>query len=263
MPEHDQPGAAVRLRGRVAVVTGGTRGIGRAVVERLIAEGASVAFSHYDHPEVAEKLAADLAAEGAGVLTRHADVTRAADCEALMAAAAERFGRLDILVNNAAETDAHRPWHEIDEAQWDHMMAVNAKGPFLCFRAAYPHLRHSPAGRVVNISSVTFHIGQVWLLHYVSSKGALIGFTRTLARELGPEGITVNAVTPGAIQTEMERDLFPGEQERIARDQAAKQSIRRRGTGADIAAAVAYLASDDGGFVTGQTINVDGGWAMP
>jgi len=116
-------------------------------------------------------------------------------------------------------------------------------------------------GRVVNISSVTFWLGRPNLLHYVSAKGGMIGFTRTLAREVGAEGITVNAVTPGAIQTEAELELFP-DQAGIANWLAAEQAVKRRGLPTDVAAAVAFLASDDAGFISGQTLNVDGGWAM-
>jgi 3-oxoacyl-[acyl-carrier protein] reductase len=252
-----------RLAGRVALVTGGARGIGRAIVERLAADGASVAFSFRRHGAEAHALVDELTAAGVSALATPADVALARDCDALVASTIDRFGRLDILVNNAAETDTNKPWSQIDEAEWDRVMAVNAKGAFLCLRAAYPHLRASPAGRIVNISSVTFHLGLPRLLHYVASKGALIGFTRTLARELGPEGITVNAVTPGAILTEMELELNPGEDLAIAVRQAERQAIPRRGTAADIAGAVAFLVSDDASFITGQTLNVDGGWAMP
>lgn len=191
-----------------------------------------------------------------------ADVSIAADCDRLMTTAVERFGRLDILVNNAAETDTHRAWTAISEDDWDHVMAVNAKGGFLCFRAAYPHLARSPAGRVINIGSVTFQRGQGRLLHYVASKGAVVGFTRSLAREIGPEGITVNGVAPGAIRTEAEQELFPGREEETARVMAERQSIPRRGVPSDVAGVVAFFASDDAGFITGQTLLVDGGWAM-
>jgi len=208
------------------------------------------------------ELADRLTRGGGSAVAVRADVSLAADCDRLVATAIERFGGLDILVNNAAETDTHRDWTAISEADWDHVMAVNAKGLFLCFRAAHPYLVQSPAGRVVNIGSVTFHLGQARLLHYVSSKGAVVGFTRSLAREVGPSGITVNAVEPGAIRTEMEEELFPGQAEESARVMATRQSLPRRGEPEDVAAAVAFLASDDAGFITGQTLLVDGGWAM-
>ena len=251
-----------RLAGRVAVVTGAARGIGRGIVERLDAEGASIVFSYRGHAEVAADLARTLTAAGGDVVAVKADVALAADCDRLIATAVERHGRLDILVNNAAETDTHRAWTDISEADWDHVLAVNAKGGFLCFRAAYPHLRISPAPRVINIGSVTFSLGRGRLLHYVASKGAVVGFTKSLAREIGPEGITVNAVAPGAIQTEAETEMFP-DTAASASTMAGLQSIPRRGLPADVAAAVAFFASDDASFITGQTLLVDGGWAMP
>jgi 3-oxoacyl-[acyl-carrier protein] reductase len=254
--------ASGRLAGRVAIVTGGARGIGAACVERLAAEGASVVFSYRGHEAVAQGLATRLTDAGTPAVAIRSDVARAADVDALVATAVERFGRLDVLVNNAAETDTHRDWTGISEADWDHVMAVNAKGPFLVVRAAFPHLAASPAGRIVNIGSVTFHLGQARLLHYVASKGALVGFTRSLARELGPSGITVNCVEPGAIRTEQELELFGDRDEETARVMALRQSIARRGVAADVAGAVAFFASDDAGFITGQSLLVDGGWAM-
>ncbi len=132
---------------------------------------------------------------------------------------------------------------------------------FLCFRAAYPHLRDGGHGRVINISSVTFWVGHKQLAHYVASKGGIIGFTRAIAREVGPEGITVNAVTPGAILTEAELTMFP-DQEAVAAQMASLQSLSRRGLPEDIAHGVVFLASDEASFITGQTLNVDGGWVM-
>jgi 3-oxoacyl-[acyl-carrier protein] reductase len=166
-----------------------------------------------------------------------------------------------ILVNNAGLTDTHKPWQQITEEEWDRVLAVNLKSCFLTFRAVYPDMAAAGWGRVINISSVTYWLGRPNLLHYVSSKAGMIGFTRTLAREVGSEGITVNAVTPGAIQTESELEMFP-DQAGIAAYLDEVQAVKRRGLPEDIAGAVRYLASDAASFVSGQTINVDGGWAM-
>ena len=189
------------------------------------------------------------------------DVADAASVERMATEIERALGPVTILINNAALTDVHKPWRQIDEAEWDAVMAVNLKSCFLCFRAVYPAMRTAGWGRVVNISSVTFWLGRPNLVHYVASKAGMVGFTRSLAREVGAEGITVNAITPGAIRTESELELFP-EQEEIAGWLATEQAIPRRGRPEDIAAAVDYLVSDRAGFITGQTINVDGGWAM-
>jgi 3-oxoacyl-[acyl-carrier protein] reductase len=251
----------MRLGGRVALVTGGSRGIGRALAIGLAREGARVAVNYHAAADAAARVVAEIEAAGGTAIALRADVSDAADVDAMVAAAAERFGGLDILVNNAALTDVHRPWQAITEADWDRVQDVNLKGCFLCFRAAYPYLRASGHGRVVNISSVTFWAGSDRLAHYVASKGGVIGFTRAISREVGAEGITVNAVTPGAIQTESEIEMFP-DQAAIAVDMARLQSIPRRGQPEDIVGAVVFLASDEASFVTGQTINVDGGCAL-
>jgi 3-oxoacyl-[acyl-carrier protein] reductase len=141
------------------------------------------------------------------------------------------------------------------------VQAVNLKGCFLMFRAAYPYLRDGGHGRVINISSVTFWVGHTRLAHYVASKGGVIGFTRALAREVGTEGITVNAVTPGAILTEAELAIG-GDPEQVRQEMARLQSIPRRGLPEDVAGGVVFLASDAASFITGQTLNIDGGWAL-
>lgn len=251
----------MRLSGRTALVTGAARGIGAAIAGGLAAEGAAVCVNYATRAEEAAGVVAAIEAAGGRAMAIRGDVSVAADVERVVAATVERFGGLDILVNNAAVTDAHRPWTQVTEADWDRSLDVNLKGCFLCFRAAYPHLLAGGHGRVINISSVTYWTGQKNLIHYVSSKGGMIGFTRTLAREIGPEGITVNAITPGAILTEAELTMFP-DQEAIAAQMAALQSLSRRGLPEDIAHGVVFLASDEASFITGQTLNIDGGWAM-
>jgi 3-oxoacyl-[acyl-carrier protein] reductase len=249
------------LAGRVALVTGGARGIGRAICVGLARAGAAVCVNYASRSEEAERTIALVAGSGGRAFAYRADVAVAAEVNALVAATVERFGGLDIVVNNAAITDAHRPWTDVTEDAWDRAMAVNLKGCFLTFRAAHPHLVRGGHGRVINIASVTFLTGQGHLLDYVSSKGGMIGFTRTLARDVGRDGVTVNAITPGAILTEAELQMFP-DQEQVAADMARLQSIPRRGLPEDIANGVVFLASDAASFITGQTLNIDGGWAM-
>lgn len=250
-----------RLEGRVALVTGASRGIGRAIAIGLAREGARVAVNYATRADAAAAVVREIEAAGGEAIAIGADVSDAAAVDRMVAQVAERFGGLGILVNNAALTEVHRPWTEISEADWDATQDVNLKGTFLCFRAAYPHLRSSGHGRVINISSVTFWVGHKRLAHYVASKGGMIGFTRAIAREVGPEGVTVNAITPGAIQTEAELAMFP-DQAVVAAEMARLQSIPRRGLPEDVAGGVVFLASDDASFITGQTLNIDGGWAL-
>ena len=174
---------------------------------------------------------------------------------------AEALGPITIVVNNAGLTDTHRPWQTITEEDWDRVLDVNLKSCYLTLRATYPYMKEAEWGRIINISSVTFHLGMKNLLHYVSSKGGMIGFTRTLARDVGVDGITVNAITPGAIHVESELHVHP-DQEALRIRMNEEQSIKRRGLPADIAAAVVFFASPEASFITGQTLNVDGGWAM-
>jgi 3-oxoacyl-[acyl-carrier protein] reductase len=247
---------------RVALVTGGARGIGRAICLALADDGHAVAVNYRSRGDEAEALAAEIRAAGGRAFAVQGDVSVTADVERVVADVDLRLGPPLILVNNAALTDTHKPWTEIDEAEWREVIDVNLTSCFLTLRAVHPHMQRAGWGRIVNISSVTVHLGRENLLHYVASKAGMIGFTRTLAREVGPDGITVNAVTPGAIRTEAELEMFP-DQESVAARLFALQAVKRRGVPADIGAAVAFLASEGAAFISGQTLNVDGGWAMP
>jgi 3-oxoacyl-[acyl-carrier protein] reductase len=246
---------------KAAIVTGGSRGIGRAICQALAADGVSVVVGYHRRRSDALETVRTIRSAGGSAVAVRGDVGREPDARRLVDAASANFGRLDILVNNAALTDAHRPWTEVSPSDWAASLDTNAKGAFLCFRAAFPLLRASGAGRVINIGSVTFDLGKENRVQYVASKGALVGFTRSLAREVGTDGITVNVISPGAIRTEREIELFP-DQESSDRALFELQAIKRRGEPQDIAAAVVFLASDGASFITGQTLLVDGGWIM-
>ena len=247
--------------GRVALVTGGSRGIGAAICTALARSGHRVAVNFHSREAEANSLVATIVGKGGTAIAIAGDVANAGSVERMVRDVAHALGPVQILVNTAALTDVHKPWQEIAEAEWDAVMAVNLKSCFLCFRAVYPAMHAAGWGRVVNISSVTFWLGRPNLVHYVASKAGMIGFTRSLAREVGREGITVNAVTPGAIRTDAELEMFP-DQDDVARWLSEEQAVPRRGLPEDIAAAVDYLVSDRAEFVSGQTLNVDGGWAM-
>ncbi|MDQ3568711.1 MAG: SDR family oxidoreductase [Actinomycetota bacterium] len=246
------------LEGKVAVVTGGGGGLGTAICSRLSSEGAAVAVVEQEL-EKAERVADAIVANGGRALAVEADVSDKGSVEAMAERVTDELGSLDVLVNNAA-IYPRRAWTEIEEEEWDRVMSVNLKGYFLCARAAFPHMKERGWGRIVNVSSITFFIGWTLLLDYVTSKGGIVGFTRTLARETGPDGVTVNAIAPGAFPTDAER-IHPNPDE-YSRWVLEQQSVKRRGTPEDIGNLVAFLASDNASFITGQTIGIDGGWMM-
>ena len=248
--------SAFDLDGRVAVVTGAGGGLGEGECLSLAGAGAAVACVDRDSDALDAAVEAVRGAGGRAVGVR-ADVSDAAAVRAMAEEVESELGGIDILVNNAAIYPS-RPWTEIAEEEWDDVLAVNLKGYFLCARACHASMAARGRGRVINLSSITFFLGFTNLLDYVSSKGGVIGFTRSLAREVGPDGITVNAIAPGAFPTAAER-IHP-DPEGYSRWVLDQQSLKRRGRADDIGNAVVFLASDAASFITGQTLMVDGGW---
>jgi 3-oxoacyl-[acyl-carrier protein] reductase len=244
------------VAGKTAIVSGAATGIGRATATLLAERGARVVATGLQPERLQETVAAIVTAGGEAVAV-DADVSDPDDIERVAARAQDAFGGADILVNNAAVYPIG-PWHEMDAAQWDEVFATNVRGYYLMARAVRPQMLAKGRGAIVSVSSVTFFTGQALLLAYIASKGAVIGFTRALARESGPEGIRANAVLPGAFPTAA-TDIH-ADQEGLWRDVLEAQAIKRRGEVEDVARAIAFFAGDDSSFVTGQTLLVDGGW---
>jgi 3-oxoacyl-[acyl-carrier protein] reductase len=245
-----------KLAGKVALVTGGARGIGRAICERLGAEGAALAIVDI-LPEVAQATATELRARGLTTAAFGADVAKFADAEATVKAVVEQLGRLDILVNNAGVTRDNLMLR-MSEQDWDLVLAVNLKGTFNFTKAAMRPMMKARYGKIVNVASVVGRMGNPGQANYAASKAGVIALTKTTAKELASRNITANAVAPGYIQTDMTKDL----------PQAAKDAfmtvtpLQRPGTPADVAAVVCFLASPDADYITGQVINIDGGLLM-
>jgi 3-oxoacyl-[acyl-carrier protein] reductase len=245
------------LNNQVALITGAATGIGEAIARLFAGEGARVHLMDKDG-EACDKVAADINEAGGMAFSFGGDVRDAEAVASLVRAAVDRFGRVDTLVNNAG-IFPRRAFLEMTERDWDEMHDVNLKSMFRTCRAVVPHMMAQKSGKVVNISSVTFHLGVPELTHYVSSKGGVVGFTRSLARELGPDNIHVNCVTPGAIHTESEARFVSPEQVKVF---VENQSLRRRITPLDVARVCLFLSCELSDGMTGQTLNVDGGWAM-
>jgi NAD(P)-dependent dehydrogenase (short-subunit alcohol dehydrogenase family) len=246
---------AMRLEGRVALVTGAGGGIGAATARRFAREGATVVVNDVDL-ELARPLVTELQKEGARALSIAADVTARTDVEAMVDHVVGEFGRLDVLVNNAGvNRDAMS--HKMTEEQWDQVLAVNLKGTFLCAQAVLAGMRERGWGRVINTSSVG-SLGNIGQANYAASKAGVIGLTRTLALEYAKYGITVNCVAPGPVMTRM----LAGVPEAIREKIVAKVPIGRIARPEEIAAVHAFLASEDAAFITGQVLFVDGGMSV-
>jgi NAD(P)-dependent dehydrogenase (short-subunit alcohol dehydrogenase family) len=245
------------LARRVVVVTGSGQGLGRAYARRFAQVGARVVVAELDEAK-ARAVAAEIAGEGGQAVAIRTDVGSPESVDAMVAATLQRFGRIDALVNNAAIAGAlgRRFFTEIDLDEYDAVMRVNVKGTFLCARAVVPVMMKAGWGRIVNISSTTVVMGRVKMLHYVASKAAVIGLTRSLAREVGPYGITVNTVLPGL--TPHEGD-YPGWTPEGITMIKAMQCIPRLETPDDLSDMVLFLSGEGSRFITGQSIAVDGG----
>ena len=244
------------VRGKVAIVTGGARGIGLAIATCLADEGVSVVISDLNG-EAATVAAQKLTAKGLAALAVKTDVASAGDVTAMVAVTLAQWGRVDILVNNAGIT-RDGLLLRMKEEDWDAVISVNLKGAYHCIKAVLPLMTKQRSGRIVNISSIAGVMGNAGQANYAASKAALIGVTKTVAREYASRGITVNAVAPGFIDTAMTAPLSPAVREGLLKE----IPLARLGSPEDIAHAVLFLSSDHASYITGQVIHVNGGMYM-
>lgn len=256
----------MRIKDKVAVVTGAGSGMGKAIAKRLAGEGATIVVADINEAAM-NTTVKELTAQGAKAIGVKVDVSNRDDVQRAIQSIVDQLGRIDILVNNAGVT-RHRPFLTLNSEDWDHVLAVDLKGVFFCCQAAAPHMMRQRAGKILNISSISgtgasSHAAggsQAGNANYASAKAGVIQLTKTLARELGPHGINVNSVAPGFVLTPMTGTTrSPKEVEEHIAARAAMTALGRPGTPEDIANVVLFFVSEDAGFVTGQTLYVDGG----
>ncbi|MGH2559419.1 MAG: SDR family NAD(P)-dependent oxidoreductase [Thermomicrobiales bacterium] len=249
----------MRLDGKVAVVTGGARGIGRATVEKFLTEGARVVFLDVD-PTTGEATAEELTDAPYPPRFIHCDVTSESDVAAALAETVHAFGQLDVLVNNAG-INAYFDATEMTEAEWEHVFAVDLKGAWLCAKHSLPAMRHAGGGSIINVASIHAFMTTEHMFPYAAAKSGLVGLTRSLALDWGPHNVRVNAICPGWTRTYLVQEWLDRQPDSAAAERTVNDvhPLRRIASPAEIANVIAFLASDEASFVTGAAWLVDGG----
>ena len=247
----------MQIEGKIAFVTGASRGIGRAIALTLAEAGADVAVNYAGNAAAAEEVAAEIRKMGRRALILQGDVSQTDSAASMLDAVVAEFGRCDILVNNAGIT-RDGLLMRMKEEDWDAVLNTNLKGVFNCTKAALKYMMKQRSGKIVNIASVVGIMGNAGQANYAAAKAGCIGFTKSVAKEVASRGITVNAVAPGLIATDM-TSVLP---DKVIEEMAAGIPLKRAGQPVDVAKAVLFLVSDDAAYITGQTLNVDGGMVM-
>ncbi len=249
----------MKLKGKVALVTGSSRGIGREIALGLAREGADIIVNYHRREDAALETAAAIESLGRRAFAVQAEVSSSAAVRQLVASGVESLGRLDILVNNAGAFPI-KPFQTVSEEEWDAIMAFDLKSVFLCCRESLPYLRQQGEGRIVNMASVSGLVGALGMVPYSAAKGGVIAFTKALARELAPFRITVNAIAPGIIETESALTAFP--KSALEAYKATQVPLGRLGRPEDVVGLAVFLASSEAAYITGQVYAVDGGLTM-
>lgn len=247
----------MKLVGKTAVVTGASRGIGRAIALELAAQGANIVVNYAGSEAKAMEVAEEVRALGTKAMVVQANVSNATEVQDMMKRAIDEFGSIDVLVNNAGVTRDNLLMR-MKEEEWDEVININLKGVFLCTKAVTRTMMKQRSGSIINVASIVGVSGNAGQANYVAAKSGVIGLTKTTAKELAPRGITVNAIAPGFISTDMTDKLTPEVKEAML----AQIPLARFGEPKDIASVVSFLASEDAKYMTGQTLHVDGGMVM-
>ena len=249
----------MKLEGKVAVVTGGSRGVGRAISIAFAQEGADVVVNYATRPQAAEEVVKEIEGLGRRAVAVGADVATAEGAEKVVGAAVENFSRIDVLVNNAGFT---RPamLHKMTEEQWDAVLGIHLKAPWLCIKAASRYMMEQKSGSIINVTSVAGIVGTVGQINYSAAKGGVIALTKSAARELARYGIRVNCISLGIVETDMTEKIRTDP--KLAEIYMGRILLKRFATPEEVAAAFVFFASEDSRYITGQLLSVDGGYGM-